>query len=252
MPARFLRRLPWLLAALSSAIPAISRAAETDATADTAATADPPAAAASPDAQPTEPLPVPRGFQLGARLGYSVPTGALSAGASLTAHLSDLETATVPIGVDAGYRFSRGFYLGGTLAWGPGISPNSSRTCPAPSSCFRQNAQLRIDARLYLARGTRVGWWAGLGAGWEVAAFAQTSHDSTVTATLTGPVLADLQVGFDWQRGRRAVGPYFGVALAEFLTDGVNPSAAPVDTWIPHPGIHTWITLGLRGSYGPW
>jgi hypothetical protein len=194
-------------------------------------------------------MPVPRGFQLGARIGYSLPVGTISQGSS---HLSDLETASVPIGLDAGYRFSPQLYLGGAIAWGPGISPNSSDTCPTGISCFRHNTQLRADARLYLAPDARVGWWMGFGAGWEIGVFSRTYQGNTVTSTLTGPVIADLQFGFDSRVGMRAIGPYFGVAISEFLTDGVNPPAAPVQTWISDPGPHAWITLGLRGSYGPW
>jgi hypothetical protein len=196
-------------------------------------------------------LPVERGLQLGARIGYALPVGTI-AQSNGAAHLSDLETASIPIGIDVGYRFTPHLYAGGTIAWGPGISPNSANTCPSPISCFRQNAELRLDARLYFARDGRVHWWTSGGAGWEVATFAQSNQGSTITSTLTGPVFANLQIGFEFQRGNQALGPYFGVAFAEFLSKGVNPSNPPVPTWLPDPGLHTWLTLGLRGSYGPW
>jgi hypothetical protein len=154
--------------------------------------------------------------------------------------------------LDAGYRFSPQWYVGGSIDWGPGVSPNSQKMCPTSVSCSRQNAQLRVDARLYLAPDARVGWWVAFGAGWEVAAFAQTYQNSTVTSTFTGPVYGDLQLGLDSRTGAAAIGPYFGFAIAEFLTEGINPAATPVPTSIPNPGVHTWITLGLRGSYGPW
>ncbi|HEX8796730.1 MAG TPA: hypothetical protein VF765_37520 [Polyangiaceae bacterium] len=203
--------------------------------------------------EPTvEPTLAQRGLQLGARLGYALPTGALSNNASLSTPISQLETASVPIGIDAGYRLSPTAYLGGTVAWGPGIAPNAQGTCAAGASCFRQDAQLRAEARFYFTPERRVTWWASAGAGWEVAAFSQSVNGNGVTATLTGPVLADLELGFDTRRSASAVGLYFGLSLAEFLTHGESPAATPVATWIDSPSFHAWFTLGLKGSYGPW
>jgi len=225
-----------LVACLSGAVPGVSRAD------------DPPRAPDSPAQDLRQPV---AGLQFGARIGYALPTGMLSHGSALQTHLSDLETASVPLGIDAGYRFSPRFYLGGTLAWGPGISPNSGHTCPGGDSCFRQNAELRFDARVYLTPETPAGWWVAFGAGWEVAAFSQSYRGAGVTSTLTGPVFADFQLGRDWGRGPVVIGPYLGLSLAEYVTEGVNPAVSPVSTWISDPSLHTWITLGLRGSYGP-
>jgi hypothetical protein len=234
---RHQRRLTLIVAALASCVPVPSLAAE------------PLWASDLPD---SEPQPVESGLQLGARIGYSLPEGALSAGSAASTNLSDLETATVPLGIDAGYRFSHLIYLGGTLAWAPGIAPNNPATCPAEgASCFRQDAQLRVEARLYFDPGKSVNWWAAFGTGWEVAAFSETERSRTVTATFTGPVLADLQIGFD-SKSQPAIGPYFGLTIAEFLTEGINPAFAPVSTSIQDPGIHAWFTFGLHGSYGPW
>lgn len=208
---------------------------------------------AAPASKPTlEPLPAERGLQLGARIGYALPTGAVSGDASLSTPMSKLETASVPIGIDVGYRLSPKTYLGGTLVWGAGIAPNTPGTCPQNASCFRQDAQLRAEARFYFAPERKVSWWASVGAGWEVAAFSQSANGQGITATLTGPVLADLELGFDSRRGAGGIGPYFGFSAGEFLTHGESPAAAPVATWIDSPSVHVWFTLGLKGAYGPW
>jgi hypothetical protein len=91
----------------------------------------------------------------------------------------------------------------------------------------------------------------GFSAGWEIAAYSQTYRDTTVTSTFTGPVFGSLQVGFDSRTGPATIGPYLGLAIAEFLTEGVNPAATPTSTWVSDPGVHAWITLGLRVGYGP-
>ena len=119
-------------------------------------------------------------------------------------------------------------------------------------SCFRQDAQLRGEARFYFAPDAKVGGWLAVGAGWEVASFAQSVGSSTTTATRTGPILPDMQLGFDIRHGATAVGFYLGVSLAMYVTQGVDPSSTPVATWFEEHAVHSWITLGMRGSYGPW
>jgi hypothetical protein len=238
------RRLSLLVACLWAAAPSTALAADRDPDAD--------AHTGAPPETTVEPMAAQRGLQLGARLGYSLPLGSLSDDPSLNTSMSHLETASVPIGIDAGYRLSPRVYVGGTLAWGPGIAPNSPGTCPANASCFRQDAQLRAEARYYFAPERRTAWWASFGAGWEVAAFSQSSQGHSVTATMTGPVFADLELGFDIRRGARGIGPYLGWSTAGFLTHGQSPAAAPVATWIDRPSLHVWFTLGLRGAYGPW
>jgi hypothetical protein len=193
------------------------------------------------------------GLQLGLRLGYALPVGRLGGEAGNGgAYIASLETASVPVGVDVGQRVSPRLYVGGTATWGPGTNA-SNGPCQTPGvSCFRQDAQLRGEVRAYLAPYGKVGWWVSAGAGWELASFAQSVGSSTVTATRTGPILPDLQLGFDIRHETVAVGFYFGITVAEFLTQGLDPAATAVSTWIPDRDVHSWITVGMRGTYGPW
>src|ERR1700679_2752082 len=59
----------------------------------------------TPPSDRPSPMPVPRGLQLGARIGYALPTGRFGGdGSNASGSISNVETAIVPIGVDAGYR----------------------------------------------------------------------------------------------------------------------------------------------------
>lgn len=195
-----------------------------------------------------DPMPVDHGFQIGARFGASFPSGNLYGGAAPT-RLDDLDGPNFPFGIDLGYRLSPRFYVGGTLTWGQGTS-SSVPSCTAPASCFKEDTQIRLDARVYLAPHGKIGWWLGAGAGWELFGFSHTQGDSTSTATFMGPVLADVQLGFDIRKGMVAVGPFVGMAIGEFTTEALNPAfgGEPGIT----PSVHVWLSLGLRGSYGPW
>jgi hypothetical protein len=201
-----------------------------------------------------EAFPFHRGVLLGARLGYAWPTGMLGGtNSGLNSHLSDLETASVPVGIDAGYRFTRVFTLGGTAIWAPGITPNAGGPCKtAGVSCAEHDAQVRLDARFTFAPEAKVTGWFALGLGWEFATFSQTnSGGASVTSTLTGPIFPDVELGFDVRGRQLAMGPYLGVTGSTFVTDGVSPSATPVSTWIHDATPHTWITIGLRATYDP-
>jgi hypothetical protein len=170
----------------------------------------------------------------------------------LNTHLSDLETASVPVGIDAGYRFTRVFYLGGTAIWAPGTTPNAGGPCKSPGvSCAEHDAQVRLDARFYFAPEAHVTGWLALGIGWEFATFSQSTAATSSTAMLTGPIIPDVQLGFDVRGRSFSMGPYLGVTGSTFVTDSVTPAGAP-STWIKDPTAHTWITLGLRASYDPW
>jgi hypothetical protein len=190
------------------------------------------------------------GAQLGVRVGYSLPVGPLGTQADgLGSDISDQETAAVPLAIDGGYLLRRWLYLGGSFAWAPGIGPNTPGPCQSAGvHCFRQDAQLLVDARVYTAPDARVTGWVSVDVGWELATFATSVGGSTVTATYSGPILLDGRIGFEVRSRPIAVAPYLGVAVGEFVTRGLHPSP-PVPTWIGTAN-HEWITLGLRGSYG--
>ncbi|HEY6462885.1 MAG TPA: hypothetical protein VIY73_22095 [Polyangiaceae bacterium] len=206
-----------------------------------------------PHISPVSPMRADHGLELGVRLGYSLPMGRMGgASGNGGAFISSFETASVPIGVDVGERISPRLYVGGTATWGPGTKTSTGSCGTAGVSCFGQDAQLRGEVRASLAPYGKVGWWVSAGAGWELASFAQSVGSSGVTSTRTGPIFPDLQIGFDIRHEAVAVGFYFGVTVAEFLTQGLDPAATAVSTWVPDRDVHTWVTVGMRGTYGPW
>jgi hypothetical protein len=201
---------------------------------------------------PPEPPPFHRGLQLGARLGYSVPVGSVTPGSGGT-QISNLETASVPIGVDFGVRVSPVTYLGATVSWGPGLSPNNSGACSLSNvHCSEHDAQARLEARFYLRPHANPTGWLALGAGWEVATFNQSiAGGYAVTSTYTGPIFPDMQLGVDWRSGDILFGPYVGATISTFMTAGQDPTTSSVPTMVPSPSQHAWLTIGFHGTYGP-
>jgi hypothetical protein len=209
-----------------------------------------------PAERPAEPQAPPfrRGLQLGARLGYALPVGSVSSGSSGT-QISNLETASVPLGVDFGVRVSPVTYLGATVSWGPGIAPNGGGACSLSNvHCAEHDVQARLEARFYFRPHASPTGWFALGAGWEVATFDQSiAGGYSVTSTYTGPIFPDMQLGVDWRSagGDVLFGPYIGATIATFMTAGQDPTGTPVPTWVQSPPQHAWLTIGFHGSYGP-
>ena len=50
---------------------------------------------------------------------------------------------------------------------------------------------------------------------------------------------------------RLSLGPYFGVAFAEFVDHSLDPSPAGADDTVEGLAVHEWFTLGVRGTYRP-
>jgi hypothetical protein len=182
------------------------------------------------------------GLQLGVRVSYAAPEGGLAGPYVQSAPaMSDVFGPWYALGVDVGFRFMPALYLGVTAAWGPtgaGMAPTHGGSV----------ANLLFDARFYLAPESRSGAWLAYDAGWEIA----TVDAGAGHATYQGPVVADLQCGYDIRGGAVAVAPYVGVSFSELVTHALDPEPPGFVAAIEARAYHEWLTVGLRGSYGPW
>jgi hypothetical protein len=165
-----------------------------------------------------------------------------------TPRMSDVAETWAPVGLDAGYRLAPAVYLGTTLLWG-GAFGDDNGLCAACG--FRYDFQALTDLRLYPFPAATVNPWFAFGVGWEVMHVNFDSNGPTGTADYHGPVLGNFQVGLDVRKAAVAVGPYFGVELAEFAFHSLNPSPPGESSSIGSTAIHEWFTIGIRASYGP-
>jgi len=186
--------------------------------------------------------PPSRGWQLGARVGYALSMGGLDANSNIW----DQYAGWIPLGIEAGYRFDPGFYFGGTLLAGPGVISGWDHVCSDGSvSCGRQAFQLTLGPRFYSAGGV----WGGFGFGWELATTQISGAGASSSATWSGPVLLDLELGGDWRFGRLSVGPFVSLAFAKYVERSQSPTPAGFSSWFPM-SVHAWPTLGVHGTYG--
>jgi hypothetical protein len=198
---------------------------------------------------PPNPLRASHGLQVGVRLAVAHPGGQPGQGApATTPSMGELAEAWAPLGLDVGYRFNPYVYFGGTLLWGATFGDDSA-VCAACG--FRYDFQALTELRLYPAPEATVNPWFGVGIGWELMHLNFVSEGPTGTANYQGPVLGNFEIGLDVRRRAVAIGPYFGVELAEFALRNLDPTPPHETSSIGAHALHEWFTLGLRASYGP-
>ena len=207
-------------------------------------------------ADPPSPMPVPRGLQLGARVGYALPTGRMGGGAQEpSASISDLETAIIPIGVDAGYpplaaplrRRHRRLGAGDRPPTRPAIPASARRLLLPPGRAAPGRGALLLRPR---GQGRRLARrWAP---GWEIASFAQTRRvehhhgargrgpSCPTCSSASTSVAARPPSAFTSASASRCTSPRESTR---------RPARPDLDRGPRGPHMDH---LGLRGSYGPW
>jgi hypothetical protein len=199
------------------------------------------------------------GFQHALRLGFSVPAGESADGRAL----SEDVTYRVPVVLEIGYRTSHTLYVG--LMGVAGIDAASDE-CGLTAgvrgaSCTFEGWRLGAEALLYPLDREAMDLWLGAALGWEVIEQKALVPDPTnqnafggsrLQSEESGPAL-DLQAGIDFRvEGKLAAGPFLNYTGGMYVvrsTDCPDTASCPSD--IDEAGIHHWLTLGVRGRFGP-
>ena len=135
------------------------------------------------------------GPELAFRTGFSFPFGHFTGappGSSPVA-VSDLFHGFVPLGVEAGLRFTPDVYAGLVFQYAIGLWNG----CPSNMSCSGHDVGLGFDVRYHPLPGRQVDSWFGIGAGYEWISFAQSQPGFSSDTGLNGFELLHLDVGAD-------------------------------------------------------
>lgn len=194
------------------------------------------------------------GFETGLRLGVSTPTGkAGDAAMGGDVDLKDLAPLRTPVWFDAGYRLSErttlGFY--GQIGFG-----STGDACVG--DCDWSDLRVGIQGQWrFTGVSSSVKPWLGVGLGYESLSFRSqiATERGAVRAAqrLGGPELT-LQLGLDFRVDDALdVGPYLSGTLAQYMNDRLkcDPAVCAGDQLIDAAGFHSWLGVGLRGSYLP-
>jgi hypothetical protein len=192
------------------------------------------------------------GLSVGLRSSYAIPLGSAADGSAL----NDLTKGAIPFQLDVGWRFDPHWLAGAYFAWGPALVADAGKRALQASgaSDVRGHYQQRLGIQgIYtFSPDQRLAPWAGLGLGYEWTRFAQAKVDGNETEIGLAGFEASLQLGGDYRVSRRfVVGPFASVSFGRYdsYTSWTQHQGSS-DSSVNDKGIHEWIQLGVKGSFG--
>jgi hypothetical protein len=204
------------------------------------------------------------GFELGARLGYGIPTGELTEYVDLSYGISEM----VPLQLDLGYRVSPAFSIGGYVMYGVGFAGDSiSRVCHQyddhpgfRASCTAHDVRLGIQVQYHFLPKKTLDPWLGAGLGYEWLEWGTDLSGggmrTETSVTARGFEIINLQGGLDFKVAPGlALGPFLSFSIGQYSSLNGSCSGDDCDDFTragDDPGgnaAHQWLLLGVRGTF---
>jgi hypothetical protein len=194
------------------------------------------------------PVTATRGLFVGLRAGVSLPYGDLQQDGP---RLEDVVEATLPLGLELGYRLHRRLWTELVLDVAPGRA--ASDLCAEGVDCDAADFRLALAFLLRLAPGAFLDPWLGAGIGVEVlnvegrnAAAGGVRYEWS----WFGLELPFVEAGLDWAVTRRfTVGPWLSVTIARFTSDSARPAGGETASGeIEARARHGWYSGGLKAT----
>lgn len=191
------------------------------------------------------------GLEIGARVGYGIPLGDAVGGEGDDNALSDVVSGQIPLQLDLGYRPDPQLMLGGYVQYG--IAFRASEVCDNDgTSCSASNVRLGLQVQYHFQPITTDGGWVGGGIGYEWLNLGAEAGDVDVSAGLQGLEFLHAQGGYDFNAADKfRVGPYALLSLARYSTQSLEWAGRSESDSIDQRAFHSWIMVGLKGTFGP-
>jgi len=189
----------------------------------------------------------PRGFELGARLGFGLGLGKIGGDGYET--MSNTVGSQVPLIVDVGYRITPNLYVGAYGQYGFGIV--TSDKCKGDISCSAQSYRLGANVHYHFMPEGSFDPWIGAGTGFEWLHLSQSQGPASSSATLTGFEIVNFQVGGDYHLSPNAsIGPFASFSLGQYGNLSADNGAGLTGSEeIKNTALHEWLTLGVKGTF---
>jgi len=194
-------------------------------------------------------------FTLGARLSYAIPGGSAfkdDTGAELK--MSDGFASNIPLELDLGWNLSPDVNLGVYIGYGwTQLASKEKDACSAGGlSCSAHQVRYGIQGTWTFNKVTGVLVpWVGLGTGWESLSEKGDVAGSSVTVTLTGWEMLNLQLGADVRsEGKFRWGPFVAYSFGQFGKAKAESGGVSASADVPSKTTHTYLQFGIRGNWG--
>lgn len=216
-----------------------------------AATAATPAATPKPAAAPEESSkrdPKATRFEGGLRVAFALPLGPAlkAANTGEDVSLSDVDSYSVPIQLDAGVRLGGAWFLGAYFSYGFGGSVSAS-LCPT-GDCSANTMRFGGQVHWHPLGDAAVDPWVGIGSGYEKVSISSGGG----SFDLSGWEFGNLQLGVDFAVGSSVkIGPWVGFSVGQYSTGSVSGSDSGASQTIANKTIHEWLMIGVRLVFLP-
>jgi hypothetical protein len=182
------------------------------------------------------------GFEVAVRTGYARPVGNLRPNDG--GEIMDYP-GQIPVLVEVGARVVPHVFVGAYFGAGFGLE----HTPGVSSTALHIGAEVQYH---FVPEGG-ADPWLGYGLGYE--SLSENDFDERSTR-FDGFEFGHLMGGANFRLNPAfAVGPFLDVSLGHYTSyhyrDTVEPSTRNMDRSIPGMAVHSWLTLGVRGTFGP-
>jgi hypothetical protein len=184
---------------------------------------------------------------VGASVGWAAPLGSAERGG----RLRDTTFGTVPLGLDASYRFLSSLGVAGHVTYGIGV-PTLCQTAGDCTASLGTDVTAILGIRWHVPRLGPTAPLVDLGVGyeWFTARFADAGAHSA--RSYRGPVLtsgrlaAPFRVGPHW-----TIGPLVELSVGTFTARSLQTNVASISQDVASRAVHGWLQLGIRLAFEP-
>jgi len=198
----------------------------------------------------------PTGIEVGLRTGYAIPLGNIQE----SLPLGDTVNGTIPIWIDAGYRFHPNAMIGAFFQYGIGLvnsgggeSALGLKACAASDdNCSASDMMFGVQFHYHLMPDQTIDPWGGVGFGYEILGVNESGSANSAGAggaSYSGFQFVNLQIGGDYKlRPNLGVGPFVMFSLGEYSRCSYTLLG---NCTLQSGAMHEWLTVGIRVAYEP-
>lgn len=190
------------------------------------------------------------GVEVGARLGYGIPFGKVHSQGNGDNKMSDFVSGQIPLQLDIGYRLDPQLFLGAYFQYGIAF-PGADDCDQNGVSCSASDVRLGIQAQYHFNPITVDGGWIGAGLGYEWGNLSMEALGAEMNVQARGFEFLNLQGGYDFVVADKfRVGPFALLTIGQYGTAKVETPVGSTTDDIDEKAIHSWLMLGVKGSFG--
>ena len=195
--------------------------------------------------------PTPTGLEVGLRTGFALPLGSVQQ----SLPLRDTVNGTIPIWIDAGYRFHPNAMIGAFFQYGIGLM-NSDGTalgmkiCGSSDNCSVSDIVFGLQFQYHLMPDATFDPWGGVGFGYEILGLddpGTANNTGAGGASYSGFQFANLQIGGDYKvMPNLGLGPFMMFSLGEYSGCSYTALGNCAIQMAMHEVVHPWHPRRVR------